>query len=200
MSKPTNKPKAAGLAAFVLQHLQGAWQLLRFQPKAFGFFDTSMLGARFSFLAAVVALPLYVILVLSDEAPATVDAARFISVQAISYIAQWALMPLLLYYVCVALQQAPRWPQLVVPYNWLTVWQLAIYVLLLQLFGSGVASQAVTLPIIIAAGFYLMGVQAWLYNRVLQRGPWVALLIVGLNLLVDWQLGLARFALLQVAP
>lgn len=183
----------------VTQHLRGALWLLRFSPRAFSFFDVSVAGARFSFVAAIVAAPLYVLLVLGDNVPDGISVARFWLVQLLSYVAQWALMPLVLYYMCQALGQRHLWLRLLVPYNWLNVWQLLLYLVLLQLVPEENASglvAAVAMPLLLAVGLYMMGVQGWIYNYVLKRGPLVALLLVALNVLVDWQLGLARFTLL----
>lgn len=184
------------IRALVAAHLRGALRLLRLDTQGFAWFDNSLSGARFSFIAALLALPLYVVL-LSDMPPAEgVGAGRFVLVHTLSYIAQWAAMPVLLYYACQIMHRPGDWPRLVVPFNWLAFWQVMIYLVLSVLFSA--IPQAFALPIMVGIGCYLLGVQGWVYARVLKTGPWVPLLLVVLSVVIDWQLSMTRMTLLKV--
>lgn len=182
-------------------HLYGALLLATFKPHGFQMMETTLAGARFSFIAALLAAPLYVILLLTGL-PDDIDAARYIVVHAISYIVQLAMMPLLLFYVCEVMGKARAWPRLVVPYNWLSVWQSVLYLVSAVVFDNALAEDgslnSVVMPaILVVLGFYIVIVQGWIYNRVLQAGLLAPILLVVLNMVVDWQLGMARFALLS---
>jgi hypothetical protein len=129
--------------------------------------------------------------------PDGVSDLRYFSVQTISYAVQWAAMPLLLYYACIAMSKAQLWSHLVVPYNWLAVWQMLLG-LVSTLWLDGAGFEEANIPVwLLLVGLYVIAVMGWMYGRVLQSGALAPVLLVVLNIAVDWQLGIARFALLN---
>lgn len=188
------------LRPMIAAHMRGALLLLRLKARGFSYIDSTMAGVRFSFIAAALAVPLYLLMLLDVPMPEGVSLLRYSTVHALSYILQWVLMPLLLYYACMAMNKRGAWPRLVAPYNWINVWQVLAYTILALLFDESGISDTVSMPIMLAFGFYIMGVQGWIYARVLQKGPLIAFLLVLLNIIVDWQLGIARFTLLSNPP
>lgn len=188
------------LRPMIAAHMRGALLLLRLKAHGFAYIDSTMAGARFSFIAALLAIPLYLLMLLDVPIPEGVSMLRYSAVHALSYVLQWVLMPLLLYYVCMAMNKRNAWPRLVAPYNWISVWQVLAYAVLALLLNESSISDAIAMPVMLAFGFYIMGVQGWMYARILQSGPLAPFLLVLLNIVVDWQLGIARFTLLSNPP
>lgn len=189
---------SSAITAAIVTHLRGALLLLRLDRRGLGLMDSTTHGAAFSFIAALVAAPFYFAQLLGAPVPESTGVMRSISVHAISYVAQWTVMPLLLYYACMVLGRRAVWAQLVVSYNWLSVWQTLLYLISASMLDSLDATAGTTVPfMLMLLGFYIVGVQGWLYNRVLQSGLLAPILLVVLNMAVDWQLGIARYALLS---
>ena len=120
--------------------IAGAWRLARLDANGFRYFDLSEAGFWKSFQAAVVAAPLFVLLILlrSEEHPLSDDPLRAIFIEAIGYVVGWTAFPLAAWYLASALQKQQRYTAYIIAYNWANVIQVAAFLPLALLSASGV--------------------------------------------------------------
>jgi hypothetical protein len=119
----------------------GALRLARGDRDGLACFDRSLDGFWRSFRAAVIAYPLFLVLLrLRLPAPdwAASSGPRIILVETIGYVISWVLFPLVLLPVTRALGREHRFFDFMVPYNWSQVLQSALFVLVAVPSGAGV--------------------------------------------------------------
>lgn len=119
--------------------IAGAWRLARLDANGFRYFDLSESGFWKSFQAAAIAAPLFVLLILlrGEEHPLSDDPLRAILIEAIGYAIGWTAYPLAAWYLATALGKGGRYIAYIVAYNWATALQIAAFVPLAALSGSG---------------------------------------------------------------
>jgi hypothetical protein len=123
--------------------LYGAWRLLRFDAAGAQVFETGETAFWQSFMAALIALPGYAILValhLSGDAPAA-DWASTGLLHALSYVMSWTAFPLAAYYLAAGLNAGENWVGFVIALNWSKVLQMAIYLPLVLIAETGLVGQ-----------------------------------------------------------
>jgi hypothetical protein len=101
--------------------LYGLWLLIRFELRAWDFFDKSPRGFWTSFIVAVVLAPLQLMhFALSyDMDKASLDFVPYMVVQALTYVLGWVLFPFVMLYIARLLNRGPRYLWHMVPYNWM---------------------------------------------------------------------------------
>ncbi|MCS6853403.1 MAG: hypothetical protein NZ523_01415 [Elioraea sp.] len=141
---------AAGLACAVL--------MARGRAEGLRLLDGSPATAWRSFLAMLVASPLYLALkvVSAPPLPRGVDPLRLVAAEAIGYVLGWFATALVMLAVARVLDREGRWPLFVAAWNWSNVVQLVVF-----LAGAVVASR---LPAVLAGGvtFAALGYVLWL--------------------------------------
>lgn len=112
---------AAGLAA-------AAW-LGRGRAQGLALLEGTPAAAWRSFVALVVAAPMYLALklVTGVPAPAVHDPLRLVAAEAIGYVAGWFATPLVMLAVARVLDRETRWPLFVAAWNWANVVQIAVF-------------------------------------------------------------------------
>ncbi|MDW8445154.1 MAG: hypothetical protein RML45_13515 [Acetobacteraceae bacterium] len=132
---------AAGLACAVL--------MARGRAEGLRLLDGSPATAWRSFLAMLVASPLYLALkvVSAPPLPRGVDPLRLVAAEAIGYVLGWFATALVMLAVARVLDREGRWPLFVAAWNWSNVVQLVVF-----LAGAVVASR---LPAVLAGGVTL---------------------------------------------
>lgn len=110
--------------------LAGAWRLARLDRNGMRYFEATVDGFWRSFQAAVVAAPIYLILVLlrTDDHPLASDPVRATLIEVIGYVIDWTAFPLAAWYLCRAFNCSNRFLGFVVAYNWANVLQMAVFV------------------------------------------------------------------------
>lgn len=100
--------------------LYGLGLLLRFDGRAWEFFDKSPRGFWMSYTCALLVAPFHFThLALNyGSEPATMGPIAFIFVQALSYVLSWTLFPFAMMYAARFLGRAPLYFWHMVPYNW----------------------------------------------------------------------------------
>ena len=76
--------------------LTGAWRLARLDPGGLRYFEATPEGFWQSFQAAIIAAPIYALLVLLrvDEHPLSDDMFRALLIEGIGYVISWTAFPL----------------------------------------------------------------------------------------------------------
>jgi hypothetical protein len=168
--------------------LFGALRLARGDHSGLACFDRSPDGFWRSFRAAVIAYPLYLILLMMRVTVAEWERSGgwyIVAVETIAYVIAWAAFPLAMLSVTRWIDRAHRFFDFMVPYNWSQLLQSALLVLVGLQAGSGVVgakpAQAIELVAAIAVLVY-----EWFIARVsLETTAAAAALVV----LVDLVLG-----------
>lgn len=109
--------------------LVGALRLARLDRSGMRYFDATVDGFWRSFQAAVIAAPIYLILVLlrTDEHPLSSDPVRATLIEVIGYVIDWTAFPLAAWYLCRAFNCSNRYIGFVVAYNWANVLQMLAF-------------------------------------------------------------------------
>jgi hypothetical protein len=100
--------------------LYGLALLLRFDGRAWEFFDKSLRGFWISFLPAIIVAPFHFthLAVAYAREPTTLGPIAFGIVQGLSYVLSWTLFPFAMMYASRFLGRAPLYFWHMVPYNW----------------------------------------------------------------------------------
>ena len=106
----------------------GAWRLAHLDRRGLTCFDDSDEGFVRSFFAAVLVLPAYAAITLINYRGAVfgVSAAHALTIELLSYVAAWALWPVVAYPLCQALDRGRQYFRYIVAYNWSFVIVMAV--------------------------------------------------------------------------
>jgi hypothetical protein len=164
----------------------GAWRLAQFDAGGMRYFDQSLRGFWRSFRVAVLVAPLYALLVYFDLNGAKGLAGWFSILvgESIGYVINWTAFPLLMFYLCEAIDRRDRYLGFIVAYNWSSVIQLAVMVPALAIDWLGILPHSVTGAILIAANIALAVYEWFIVRTALNLSPIAAVAITGLDQLV----------------
>ncbi len=150
----------------ILRALYGAYRLARFDAGGLSYFDATPGGFWKSFFAAVIVLPLYLLLLavrlrydILDTTP-----GRFIAIELISYVIGWVIYPLVMATVTRLIDREKRYIGYVVAYNWASVWQNVFYLPIAILSVAGLLAGDAGIFVGVAA-LVLVLVYAWFVAR-----------------------------------
>lgn len=167
--------------------LTGALRLARGDRGGLACFDRSLDGFWRSFRAAVIAYPLYLLLLAMRVTLAQWERSGgfvIITVETIAYIIGWVAFPLVMLAVAQRLGRAHRYFEFMVPYNWSQVPQSALFVLVGLGTESGLTGSPAAEAIEVAAGAAVL-VYEWFIARVgLEVTSLSAALVVCIDLAV----------------
>jgi hypothetical protein len=148
--------------------LVGALRLARGDRGGLTCFDRSVDGFWRSFRAAVIAYPLYLILLTMRVSVAEWERSggvHIVAVETIAYVIAWAAFPLIMLTVTRWVDRAHRFFDFMVPYNWSQLPQSALFVLVGLEAESGVLGAQVSAAIEVAAAIAVL-VYEWYIARV----------------------------------
>lgn len=119
--------------------LAGAWRLARLDRAGMRYFEATPEAFWRSFQAAIVAAPIYALLVLlrADDHPLSPDPLRAALIEVIGYVIQWTAFPLAAWYLTRAFNCSGRYFGFMVAYNWANVLQFIAFVPVALLSASG---------------------------------------------------------------
>src|SRR5262245_8012907 len=167
--------------------MRGALQLARGDRSGLACFDRSLDGFWRSFRAAVIAYPLFLILLTMRVTVAEWERSGGLwiaAVETIGYVVAWAAFPLIMISVTRWIDRAHRFFDFMVPYNWSQVPQSALFVLAGLETASGVLGARTALAIEAAAMIAVL-VYEWYVARVaLDTTTAAAALVVFVDLLL----------------
>lgn len=164
----------------------GAWRLARLDANGMGYFDTTVAGFWRSFQAAVVAAPLFTILVLlrTAEHPLSPDPLRAVFIETIGYVIGWTAFPLAAWYLAGALDRTNRYFGYIVAYNWANVIQVAAFVPIAALSASDLLPDAGIVLIALLLTAAVIYYQFFIVRTALGVDVLPALGFVGIDLLL----------------
>jgi hypothetical protein len=167
--------------------LAGALRLARGDRGGLQCFDRSLDGFWRSFRAAVIAYPLYLVLLAMRVTLAEWERSGgfvIVTVETIAYVISWVAFPLIMLAVTQRLGRAQRYFDFMVAYNWSQVPQSALFVLVGLETESGVLGAVPAQAIEVAAGIAVL-VYEWFIARVaLDVTAPAAILVVLVDLVV----------------
>jgi hypothetical protein len=167
--------------------LVGALRLARGDRRGLECFDRSLDGFWRSFRAAVIAYPLYLVLLSLRVTVGEWErsgALVIVTVETIAYIIAWVAFPLIMLSVTRWLGRAHRYFDFMVAYNWSQVPQSALFVLVGLETESGVLGAPFAQAIEVGAAIAVL-VYEWFIARVaLETTPFGAALVVFVDLLL----------------
>ncbi|MCW8914346.1 MAG: hypothetical protein OQK24_00670 [Magnetovibrio sp.] len=110
--------------------ISGALRLARFDLKGAFFFNATVKGFWNSFWVAAILAPLHLleIMLVWQEEPATTQALRFFSVEAIMYVMGWTAFPLAMVYVCNWIDRSNRFLRFGIANNWTDLIVSAVFI------------------------------------------------------------------------
>ena len=168
--------------------LVGALRLAKGDRGGLSCFDRSLDGFWRSFRAAVIAYPLYLILLVMRVTIAEWERSGgfyIIVVETIAYVIAWVAFPLAMLTVTRWLNRSHRFFDFMVPYNWSQLPQSALFVLVgLQSTSDAISAQPAQV-IEIAAAIAVLGYEWFIARVALETTAAAAALVV----LVDLVLG-----------
>ena len=167
--------------------LLGTLRLARGDRSGLSFFDRSLDGFWRSFRAAVIAYPLYLILLSMRLTVAEWErsgALLIITVETIAYVIAWTAFPLVMLVIAQRIGRPHRFFDFMVPYNWSQVPQSALFVLVGLESESGILGAQPSQAIEVAAAVAVV-VYEWFIARVaLDTTALAAVFIVFVDLLL----------------
>jgi hypothetical protein len=107
-----------GIRREIRRGIWGAARFASFDARGMHYFNKTMPGLWRSFLAALVALPIYVVIVVLTYRP--VEIIQFANI-ALGYGLNWVLFPIVMVPVLLALKLDEAFIRLIVAYNWASV-------------------------------------------------------------------------------
>ena len=113
----------------VVSGLYGAFRLARLDRDGMVYFNQTLQGFWHSFFAAVLVLPLFVILIALrfGEPGLTQDTFRYVSVELIAYVMSWIAFPLAMLKLARIFDADYNYLGYIVAYNWASVLQSMLY-------------------------------------------------------------------------
>jgi hypothetical protein len=168
--------------------LTGAWRLARLDPGGLRYFDATVEGFWQSFQAAIIAAPIYALLVLLrvDEHPLSSDPFRALLIEGIGYVISWTAFPLAVWYLTRALNVSQRYFAYMVAYNWAVVLQVLAYLPVAALAALGIIPAGLVTILALAVTAAVLYYQFFIARTALQVDVLPALGIV----VLDFTLGI----------
>jgi hypothetical protein len=171
----------------IVSGLYGAFRLACLKRDGVHYFNTSLQGFWRSFFAALLVLPLYVILIALrfGEPGLTHDTFRYVSVELISYAVSWVAFPLAIQPFARQFEREENYLGFIVAYNWAAVLQSVFYLPIAML----IVTQLIPAPydsIISLLAISLIMVYVWFIARVALDVPaGVAIAVVGFDIILS---------------
>jgi hypothetical protein len=166
--------------------LSVAWRLARLDASALRDIDGSTEGFWRSFQAAILAAPLFALLILlrTAEHPLSDDPLRALFIEAIGYVIGWTAYPLAAWYLASALNKSQRYTTYIVAYNWATVLQIMAFLPIAALSASELAPDAFVVLIALLLTGAVIYYQFFIVRTALGVEPLPALGFVAIDLML----------------
>lgn len=166
--------------------IYGAWRLLLLDSRGVHWFELSIAGFWRSFFAAALIAPVYAIMVMIDagDALAEADTGAIVLVKGIAYGLSWIAFPVAMIFLSRLLGLTETYIPYIIALNWSAIIQTAIFFPLAALSATGALSAGIIAPLIFAVTLGLLFYQWFIARNVLAAGPFAAIALVILDLLL----------------
>jgi hypothetical protein len=167
--------------------LYGAWRLAHFDPDGMRYFDRSLTGFWRSFRVAILAAPLWIIILAVNLAQMQMTGGwpRMVFAEIIAYVIAWVAYPLAAFYVTRLINREREYVGFIVALNWGALLQLAILTPAHAVAGTGLLPTGAAVALVLTAEFAALSYE-WFITR-------TALKISGLGsagfVLIDFMIG-----------
>ncbi len=168
----------------VSRPLYGAYRLARLDPEGLTYFDITPAGFWFSFFAAVLSFPFYVVIMGASWMESSADVAvwRIIVVELITYVIAWTAFPVIMPLVVRAMDREQHYIRGIVAYNWASVIQNVIYLPVALLGSMGVIDDTpISLIVLVLLLFY----SGYVMKVALDIRPLLAFAIIFLDVMIS---------------
>ena len=166
--------------------LFGALQLARLDRGGMRYFDATIDGFWRSFQAAVIAAPVYLLLVLlRADHPLSPDPVRATLIEAIGYVIDWTAFPLAAWYLCRAFNCSSRYVGFIVAYNWANVLQMLAFVPIALLSATDLLPAGVVSVIALAVTVAVIYYQYFIARTALSIEALPAIGFVAVSFIID---------------
>ena len=182
--------------------LYGAWRLARFDANGITFFDNTNEAFWRSFWAAVIALPLYAILLTIRNTGATIAVGPVYAffVHSIGYVIGWMVFPFAMYYIAVLTDRQKWFCRYIAAYNWAVVLQITLLLFVSSLAAACFLSPSLSVMMTVVVVAAVLIFQGFIAHVALQAtlpgAVGIVFLDLALSIMVDgWSnrlLGLQR--------
>jgi hypothetical protein len=165
----------------IVSGLYGAFRLAILDRNGVQYFDNSLQGFWHSFFAAVLILPLYIILIALryGEPGLTQDTFSYVSIEIIAYVMQIVAFPLLMIKLANVFDADKNYYVFIIAYNWASVLQSCFYLPIAML----IIAQVIPEPYAGTISFFAISailVYVWFITRVaLDVSAGIAIAVVG---------------------
>lgn len=112
-----------------LNALYGAYRLARFDAGGLNHFEATKAGFWHSFKAALIVLPMYLIIIYIRWTHPGIEASglQYFTVEIIAYVIGWTAYPVVMIYIVKLLEREKNYKRCIIAYNWAAVFQNLIY-------------------------------------------------------------------------
>jgi len=133
--------------------LYGAWRLAHFDARGLGYFDRSMNGFWRSFRVAVLAAPLWAVILGVNLAQMHIGAswARVVIAETIGYVVGWVAYPLAAFYLTGFIDRQREYIGLIVALNWAELPMLALLMPAHVIAGTGLLPLGASFTLVVGA-------------------------------------------------
>lgn len=123
----------------ILRFLFGAYRLARGDPRGMSFFDRTPEGALRSFAAALVVLPIFVIVDAIQTAPLFGQTPwwALLGVGALAYAIRWTAYPVAMIQIVRLIDREARYPDFLAAYNWSAALVYPVYLPVVLISAAG---------------------------------------------------------------
>lgn len=191
----------------VINALIGAWKIARRDPTALSHFEFSADAFWRSFAAFIFAVPFYLVFITAqwrmlEEANVTVTNTLpgYATVDLLSYIAFWAFFPVMMIFVCRALNLSQNFAPYITVYNWSSILVAVLLAPPYVLYSFGIASIETTTFLLL-----LVFITALLYRwqiavTVFATTPAIAAGVLAFELALGFAINFVASPFLGVGP
>lgn len=182
----------------VIDGLYGAWRLARLDAGGMRWLNISIEGFWRSFFAVILAAPGYAVLVLLSLDPEILSARplRVFLVEGGAYLLGWGALPVLAIFLVHLLALSDRYVAFIIAYNWASVLQTALFLLVMVLAATGAVPRGLGAILIFAATAAILFYQWFVARTALKTTALTAVGFVAVDLVAGFLIEVGASALL----
>lgn len=164
----------------------GAWRLAHFDAGGLQFFENTVEAFWRSFFAALLVLPIYVIMFVLRARVPEITSGPFtvLVVESIAYVIAWTAFPLAMFYLASHLGLSKSYCRYIAAYNWARVLQITLFVTVAAVAHTGILPRGIAELLSVAVMIAIMSYQWFIARAALEVTPPVAVGIVLLDLFI----------------
>jgi hypothetical protein len=191
--------------AEIVRSVYGTWRLAHLDPGGMAFFDRTEEGFWRSFRVAILVAPAYALLVALDYATPPADPAaavvtvslfRVVAIESIAYAIEWMAFPLAAYYLVSALGREREYIGFIVAYNWSSVLQVGVMLLVGVIGASGLLPRVLETMLGLGTWALLLAYSWFIAKTALNTTGLPAAGLVAMNVMISFLLVFVRQAML----